>query len=123
MYLCSPWSPSLVGAQSCHQEAEIRLHHGEEDNHTHRPSLPWIPHALRFDDKPDYSYLCKLFHDLFVREGYQYDYILDWIIWRGAPDDQTAGSSSKAGGVGRRKAIQEDEICIYINIPRPRCDR
>ena len=35
MYLCSPWSPSLVGAQSCHQEAEIRLHHGEEDNHTH----------------------------------------------------------------------------------------
>lgn len=34
--------------------------------------------ALRFDDKPDYSYLRKLFRDLFVREGYQYDYIFDW---------------------------------------------
>ncbi len=25
--------------------------------------------SLRFDDKPDYSYLRKLFRDLFVREG------------------------------------------------------
>jgi casein kinase I family protein HRR25 len=26
--------------------------------------------SLRFDDKPDYSYLRKLFRDLFIREGY-----------------------------------------------------
>ncbi|KAG8728611.1 serine/threonine protein kinase [Ceratobasidium sp. 423] len=32
-------------------------------------------HALRFNGKPDYSYLCKLFHDLFVCKGYQYDYV------------------------------------------------
>ena len=25
--------------------------------------------SLRFDDKPDYSYLRKMFRDLFVREG------------------------------------------------------
>lgn len=25
--------------------------------------------SLRFDDKPDYAYLRKLFRDLFVREG------------------------------------------------------
>jgi casein kinase I family protein HRR25 len=31
--------------------------------------------SLRFDDKPDYSYLRKLFRDLFVRESYSYDYI------------------------------------------------
>ncbi|CDS11805.1 Putative CK1/CK1/CK1-D protein kinase [Lichtheimia ramosa] len=36
--------------------------------------------SLRFDDKPDYSYLRKLFRDLFVREGYQYDYVFDWTI-------------------------------------------
>jgi len=36
--------------------------------------------SLRFEDKPDYSYLRKLFRDLFIREGYQYDYVFDWTI-------------------------------------------
>ncbi|MCD9646351.1 hypothetical protein HAX54_036119 [Datura stramonium] len=30
-----------------------------------------------FSDKPDYSYL-KAFRDLFIREGYQFDYVFDW---------------------------------------------
>ena len=34
--------------------------------------------ALRFDENPDYSYLRKLLRDLFIREGYQYDYVFDW---------------------------------------------
>lgn len=40
--------------------------------------------SLRFDDKPDYSYLRKLFRDLFVREGFQYDYLFDWSVQPGA---------------------------------------
>lgn len=36
--------------------------------------------SLKFDDKPDYSYIRKLFRDLFVREGYQWDYAFDWTI-------------------------------------------
>jgi serine/threonine protein kinase len=36
--------------------------------------------GLRFDDKPDYGYLRRLFRDLFVREGFQYDYVFDWTI-------------------------------------------
>ncbi len=36
--------------------------------------------SLRFEDKPDYSYTRKLFRDLFIREGYQYDYVFDWTI-------------------------------------------
>ena len=35
---------------------------------------------VRFEDKPDYSFLRKLFRDLFIREGYQYDYVFDWTI-------------------------------------------
>ncbi|KAG5455896.1 MAG: putative casein kinase I, partial [Olpidium bornovanus] len=38
--------------------------------------------ALRFDDKPDYPYLRKIFRDLFVREGFQYDYVFDWTIFK-----------------------------------------
>ncbi|GAB2282213.1 Casein kinase 1-like protein 11 [Dionaea muscipula] len=34
--------------------------------------------SLQFEDKPDYSYLKKLFRDLFIREGYQFDHIFDW---------------------------------------------
>jgi hypothetical protein len=36
--------------------------------------------ALRFEDKPDYGYLRKLFRDLFVREGYTCDFVFDWTI-------------------------------------------
>jgi len=36
--------------------------------------------SLRFDDKPDYAYLRKLFRDLFIRENYVYDHVYDWTL-------------------------------------------
>ncbi|KAH9318593.1 hypothetical protein KI387_020362, partial [Taxus chinensis] len=36
--------------------------------------------SLRFDDRPDYQYLKRLFRDLFIREGFQFDYVFDWTI-------------------------------------------
>ncbi|XP_022746811.1 casein kinase 1-like protein 7 isoform X2 [Durio zibethinus] len=36
--------------------------------------------SLRFEDKPDYSYLRRLFRDLFIREGYQFDHVFDWTV-------------------------------------------
>jgi len=36
--------------------------------------------SLRFDEKPDYSYLRRLFRDLFLRKGYASDQRFDWII-------------------------------------------
>ena len=62
--------------------------------------------SLRFDDKPDYSYLRKIFRDLFVREGFQYDYVFDWSMQRAM--DEGASSSNKATA-GRRKVLQEGE--------------
>jgi casein kinase I homolog HRR25 len=35
--------------------------------------------ALRFDQKPDYTYLRKLFRAVFVREGFKPDYEFDWV--------------------------------------------
>jgi serine/threonine protein kinase len=36
--------------------------------------------SLRFFDKPDYSYLRKMFRDLYLREGYQFDCVYDWCV-------------------------------------------
>ncbi|AAZ11194.1 casein kinase I, epsilon isoform, putative [Trypanosoma brucei brucei TREU927] len=38
--------------------------------------------SLHFEDKPDYSYLKRLFRELFVREGYHMDYVFDWTLKR-----------------------------------------
>eukprot|EP00252_Welwitschia_mirabilis_P023601 TRINITY_DN671_c0_g1_i4.p1 TRINITY_DN671_c0_g1~~TRINITY_DN671_c0_g1_i4.p1 ORF type:complete len:315 (+),score=42.40 TRINITY_DN671_c0_g1_i4:469-1413(+) len=35
---------------------------------------------LRFEDRPDYAYLKRLFRDLFIREGFQFDYVFDWNV-------------------------------------------
>lgn len=36
--------------------------------------------SLDFDDKPKYSYLRKVFGDLFAREGFDHDNVFDWTI-------------------------------------------
>ncbi|KAL1922753.1 uncharacterized protein VTP21DRAFT_9129 [Calcarisporiella thermophila] len=54
--------------------------------------------SLRFDDKPDYSYLRKLFRDLFVREGFQYDYVFDWTVMK-LEGKASESQSSAAGGM------------------------
>eukprot|EP01060_Flectonema_neradi_P011311 TRINITY_DN183_c0_g2_i3.p1 TRINITY_DN183_c0_g2~~TRINITY_DN183_c0_g2_i3.p1 ORF type:complete len:227 (+),score=36.92 TRINITY_DN183_c0_g2_i3:365-1045(+) len=38
--------------------------------------------SLRFEDKPDYAYLRKLFTDLVAKEGITVDYIYDWTLKR-----------------------------------------
>lgn len=67
--------------------------------------------SLRFDDKPDYSYLRKLLRDLFVAEGMQrcgektqqhrcsgftWDYVFDWTIMKYAFAREQHNTSSAA---------------------------
>lgn len=58
--------------------------------------------SLRFDDKPDYSYLRKLFRDLFVREGFVWDYVFDWTILKYQQQGGAASASAAAGPSGNR---------------------
>ncbi|WZY78000.1 hypothetical protein YC2023_024384 [Brassica napus] len=51
--------------------------------------------SLRFEDKPDYPYLKRLFRDLFIREGYQFDYVFDWTILKYPQFGSSSSSSSK----------------------------
>ncbi|KAG8376168.1 hypothetical protein BUALT_Bualt09G0035200 [Buddleja alternifolia] len=56
--------------------------------------------SLRFEDKPDYAYLKRIFRDLFIREGFQFDYVFDWTILKyqqsqmAAPPSRTLGPSA-----------------------------
>ena len=65
----------------------------------------------------------KLFRDLFVREGYQYDYVYDWSIQprervehpsRGlaapATQDEAAQKATGAGQAPRRKVLPADQL-------------
>lgn len=36
--------------------------------------------TLNFGDKPDYSKLRHIFRNLFIRRGFEYDYVFDWTI-------------------------------------------
>ena len=51
--------------------------------------------SLDFGEDPDYSYLSKIFRDLFVREGFDYDNVYDWTIPKYIML-QNEGSDSKA---------------------------
>ncbi|KAK9292017.1 hypothetical protein L1049_019970 [Liquidambar formosana] len=53
--------------------------------------------SLRFEDKPDYAYLKRLFRDLFIREGYQFDYVFDWTILK-YPQIGASSRQRQAGG-------------------------
>lgn len=59
--------------------------------------------SLRFDDKPDYAYLKRIFRDLFIREGFQFDYVFDWTILKYqqsqivAPPPRALGAGTSSG--------------------------
>jgi len=60
--------------------------------------------SLRFDDKPDYSYLRKIFRDLFVREGFQYDYVFDWTVYKYQKNAQAIAQAAV-----QNPGLEEDE--------------
>lgn len=45
--------------------------------------------SLQFEDKIDYTYLRKLFRDLFIREGHSWDYNFDWTILKKRKNNDT----------------------------------
>merc|ERR1711972_194387 len=56
--------------------------------------------ALRFEDRPDYAYLRRLFKDLFMREGFVNDGMFDWS----QPPGQTSASKADFKDKSKDKA-------------------
>lgn len=58
--------------------------------------------SLRFDERPDYDYLKRLFRELFFRRGFSYDNMFDWEVLsqRGSLEEEArVGVDADAGGV------------------------
>ncbi|KAL1498428.1 hypothetical protein ABEB36_009233 [Hypothenemus hampei] len=58
---------------------------------------------LRFEERPDYSYLRQLFRTLFHRQGFTYDYVFDWNMLkfggsRGSHGEDNTGRSGARYG-------------------------
>uniref|UniRef100_A0A803MRN6 non-specific serine/threonine protein kinase n=1 Tax=Chenopodium quinoa TaxID=63459 RepID=A0A803MRN6_CHEQI len=64
--------------------------------------------SLRFDDKPDYAYLKRIFRDLFIREGFQFDYVFDWTILK-YQQSQLATPPARIAGAGAGPSAGEEE--------------
>ncbi|XP_041994619.1 casein kinase I-like isoform X2 [Salvia splendens] len=61
--------------------------------------------SLRFEDKPDYSYLKRLFRDLFIREGFQFDYVFDWTILKYQQSQLANPPSRTLGAAGTSSMV------------------
>ncbi|XP_055813718.1 casein kinase 1-like protein 10 isoform X2 [Solanum dulcamara] len=62
--------------------------------------------SLRFEDEPDYSYLKRLFRDLFISEGYQFDYVFDWVLLK---YPEIGSSSRERQPIARSPSIERAE--------------
>ncbi|CAL9067362.1 casein kinase 1-like protein 3 [Musa acuminata AAA Group] len=83
-------------------------------------------HSLTFEQRPDYGFLKRLFHDLFNREGYESDYIFDWTILKYQKAQRTKSQlrfSPVAGGMTSLRPtpmdVDKHQVTNAHNVPRP----
>jgi serine/threonine protein kinase len=66
--------------------------------------------SLRFEDRPDYAYLKRLFKELFYRKGFQYDNMFDWTVLNlqqersRLPPERPIGDQTGSNGNGNNMA-------------------
>ncbi|CAI0390112.1 unnamed protein product [Linum tenue] len=67
-------------------------------------------HSLTFDQRPDYGFLKRLFRDLFVREGYEFDYVFDWTIikYQQAQKNRSQPRLPQVTGTSGSHAVQRE---------------
>jgi len=72
--------------------------------------------SLRFEDRPDYAYLKRLFKELFYRKGFQYDNMFDWTILnlqqersRAPPERPVASNQQGVNGGGDHPSQRASE--------------
>ena len=69
--------------------------------------------TMKFNERPDYAYMLRIFNDLFIRKGYYYDNAFDWIT----SDPDIVMSKPSKGSPGPHKKAQ------ITTVPKPFGDK
>mmetsp|Transcript_43763 Transcript_43763/g.50617 ORF Transcript_43763/g.50617 Transcript_43763/m.50617 type:complete len:375 (+) Transcript_43763:25-1149(+) len=69
---------------------------------------------LRFEDKPDYTYLKTLLKDLFIKSGFELDWQYDWNIIAQEKKKNEEGKTTTTGGVPQKSGEKEEEEKMAI---------
>eukprot|EP00918_Siedleckia_nematoides_P086713 GHVU01190835.1.p1 GENE.GHVU01190835.1~~GHVU01190835.1.p1 ORF type:complete len:101 (-),score=14.42 GHVU01190835.1:72-374(-) len=72
--------------------------------------------SLRFEDRPDYAYLRRLFKELFFRDGYQYDFIFDWTFLRNDREKERRRVNDEGRTDRDRERITKEEEDVGLRI-------
>ena len=57
---------------------------------------------LKFEERPDYNYMRKIFKDLMYKRGHDYDYQFDWVLKKAGhkiPEHDYADAKPLAGNI------------------------
>ena len=68
---------------------------------------------LRFEDKPDYTYIKTLLKDLFIKSGFELDWQYDWNIIA-QEKKKTEESKALAGGAQQKTGEKDEEEKMAI---------
>jgi casein kinase 1 len=69
--------------------------------------------SLRFEEKPEYTYLKRLFKDVMMRENFHYDSIFDWVI---LAEDRREDVKEEGKEDRRRRPEKESEDLRERNV-------
>ena len=74
--------------------------------------------SLRFEDRPDYGFLRKMFKELMVKENIEYDYVFDWTFTE-APKKQSIHMGQQPGQRKHLHTLLEDpSSSLLLNPPQ-----
>ena len=66
---------------------------------------------LKFEERPDYNYMRKIFKDLMYKSGHDYDYQYDWVLKKQGqkiPEDDFVGQPTK-GNIAAAQGKDDDK--------------
>ena len=61
---------------------------------------------LKFDEAPNYSYIRRLFKELYFRCGFENEFIFDWTIQRYRPDKPSTSSHEDEKKSGYQESMK-----------------